>query len=129
VFLALFVPILLVEAAVLKSFMQADPYLRHLRRVFYPNLISSAVGSVLYGMVIGPFYFARNWDLDLGLPSFSLDNLFTWGFYLIVAVAVEFPVVYYLYSKNVSLTRALLMTCAMNTVSYSLLMIVYGVFT
>jgi hypothetical protein len=108
VFLALFIPVLLVEARVLKYFMRDYHYLNHLRLVFYPNIISSAVGSVL----------------NFVLP---VDRS-TWGFYLIAAVIVEFPVVRYLYSKKISSSQALRITFIMNLASYILLLIIFKVF-
>lgn len=120
VFLSLFALVLLVEALVLKCFMRDYPYLRHLHLVFYPNIISSAVGSVLF-KIWGIVFFLFKLRPDLK------NILFLLGFYLI-AVCVEFPVVNYLYSKRVSTSRSLLISFVMNLASYSLLLIILKVY-
>jgi hypothetical protein len=119
VFFSLFSLVLLVEALVLKCFVRDHPYLRHLHFVFYPNVISSAVGSVLF----------KIWSIVFPSLALSpdLNNILLFGGLYVITVCVEFPVVNYLYSKRISTARALLISFVMNLASYSLLLIILKV--
>jgi|WetSurMetagenome_2_1015567.scaffolds.fasta_scaffold457791_1 hypothetical protein len=119
VILSFFCPFILVEAFILKCFLWDYSYLRHLYFVLYPSIISSLVGSILFYMTCGIVLLASAQEPT---PTLFFPALLLFSFFLL-AVVVKFPVVWYLYSKRIRTSRALLISFVMNFASYSLLMI------